>query len=50
MLEGCTNSAPTCSDPALLRIKSDNPNHDDYERTIDEVSVIGRIIWVGRRI
>lgn len=38
------------SDPALLRIKSDNPNHDDYERTIDEVSVIGRIIWVGRRI
>lgn len=38
------------SDPVLLRIKSDNPNHDDYERTIDEVSVIGRIIWVGRRI
>lgn len=38
------------SDPVLLKIKSDNPNHDDYERTVDEVSVIGRIIWVGRRI
>ena len=38
------------SDPVVLRIKSDNPNHDDYERTIDEVSVIGRIIWVARRI
>lgn len=38
------------SDPVLLKIKSDNSNHDDYERTIDEVSVIGRIIWVGRRI
>ncbi len=38
------------SDPPVLRIKSDNIHHDGYERTTDEVNVIGRIIWVARRI
>ncbi|MFD2205807.1 XRE family transcriptional regulator [Kiloniella antarctica] len=38
------------SEPALLRISSDNPNHAEYQRTFDEVNIIGRIIWYGRRV
>ena len=38
------------SEPALLRISSDNPNHHEYQRTFDEVNIIGRIIWYGRRV
>ncbi|WP_419905068.1 XRE family transcriptional regulator [Kiloniella sp.] len=38
------------SDPALLRISSDNANHNEYQRTFDEVNIIGRIIWYGRRV
>lgn len=38
------------TDPVKIMIKSDNPNHDDYERSIDEISVIGRIVWTARRI
>jgi phage repressor protein C with HTH and peptisase S24 domain len=38
------------TDPVAINVKSDNPHHDDYQRSIDEVSVIGRIVWVARRI
>ncbi len=38
------------TEPTELRIKSDNAHHDDYVRTAEEVSVIGRIVWVARRI
>lgn len=38
------------SDPPIIKIKSDNPAHDDYERTADEVKIVGRIIWAARRL
>ncbi len=38
------------SEPALLRISSDNANHCEYQRTFEEVNIIGRVIWYGRRV
>ena len=38
------------SDPPRLKIKSDNPRHDEVERTFDEVNIIGRVVWFARRI
>jgi phage repressor protein C with HTH and peptisase S24 domain len=38
------------SDPPRLRITSDNPHHTTYDLTSDEVNIIGRIVWIGRRI
>ena len=32
------------SNPPLLRIKSDNPQYDSYERTVDETHINGRVI------
>lgn len=38
------------SDPPSLVISSDNPKHRTYERTADEIVVIGRIVWFARRV
>jgi SOS-response transcriptional repressor LexA len=38
------------SEPPTVRIISDNPHHGAYERTLDEVRVIGRVVWFGRRM
>lgn len=38
------------SDPPTLRISSDNPLHREYERTADEVNIIGRVVWFARRL
>lgn len=38
------------SDPATVRITSDNPAHSAYERTVEEAHIIGRVIWFGRRL
>lgn len=38
------------TDPVQLKIISDNPRHGTYERTIDEVQIIGRAAWLGRRL
>lgn len=35
---------------SVMNIISDNPLHANYERTIDEVSIIGRIVWVCRKL
>lgn len=32
------------SNPPIVRIKSDNPRYDTYERTIDEAHINGRVI------
>jgi len=36
------------SDPPTLRILSDNPRYSTYERTAEEVNVVGRLRWLGR--
>ena len=38
------------SDPAALRISSDNTFHKEYERTAEEVRIIGRVVWAARRL
>lgn len=38
------------SDPATLRLISDNEKHSTYERTLDEVCIVGRVVWFGRRM
>ena len=38
------------SEPPTIKIKSDNPNHDEYERMLDEINIIGRLVWYARRL
>lgn len=38
------------SDPPKVIIKSVNRDYQDYERLADEVNVIGRVVWAGRRL
>jgi phage repressor protein C with HTH and peptisase S24 domain len=38
------------TEPPRLRISSDNDRHQSYERTVDEVHIIGRVVWFGRRL
>lgn len=38
------------SEPAKVRVMSGNPRYSSFERLIDEVSVMGRIVWFGRRV
>ena len=38
------------SDPAKVLIKSVNPEYASYERTAEEIRVIGRAVWVARRL
>jgi hypothetical protein len=38
------------SEPATVKIISDNQNHNQYDRTVDEVNVIGRVVWFARRV
>lgn len=38
------------SDPAMVRIISLNPLYQPHERLIDEINLIGRVIWFGRRV
>lgn len=36
--------------PPLLRLSSDNPAYSNYQRRIDEVHVVGRVVWFARNI
>lgn len=38
------------SDPPAVRVISDNSVYDSYERSIDEISIIGRIRWFAREV
>jgi hypothetical protein len=38
------------SDPATVVIKSVNPAYQTYERSAEEVHMIGRAIWVAKRL
>lgn len=37
-------------DPPVVRLISDNPIYSPYERTADEINIIGRIRWFAREI
>ena len=36
--------------PQLLWLSSDNPAYSNYQRRIDEVRVIGRVVWFARSL
>jgi len=38
------------SDSPMLRNLSDNPRYSTYERTAEEVHLIGRVVWTARRL
>lgn len=38
------------SEPPRLIIRSESPRYQNYERTIDEVTIVGRVIWFARRL
>ena len=38
------------SDPPAVRVISDNKHYPEYERTADEIVIIGRIRWFAREI
>lgn len=38
------------SDPPTLRVLSDNPRYSAYERTAEEVNIVGRVRWLGREL
>ena len=38
------------SEPLAFRVISDNPRYPAYERTADEIRIIGSIRWFAREI
>ncbi|CUA90662.1 Peptidase S24-like [Chelatococcus sambhunathii] len=38
------------SDPPKVLIKSINPEYQAYERIAEEVNVVGRVVWLARRV
>ena len=36
--------------PPQLRLSSDNPAYSNYQRRLDEVHIVGRIVWFARNI
>ena len=38
------------SDPPRLVLKSLNPEYDSYERSAEEIRIVGRAVWVSRRL
>jgi phage repressor protein C with HTH and peptisase S24 domain len=34
----------------MLRISSENSAYSSYQRRIDEVHIIGRVVWFARRL
>jgi len=38
------------TNPQMLRIASQNSAYSNYQRRIDEVHIIGRVVWFARRL
>lgn len=38
------------TDPMICRVSSDNKHHAEYERSAEELQVIGRVVWFGRKV
>lgn len=36
--------------PQMLRMSSDNPAYSNYQRGIDEVRILGRVVWFARSL
>ena len=38
------------SDPARMVLKSINPEYDSHERPAEEIRVVGRAVWLSRKL
>ena len=38
------------SDPSTVVLKSLNPEYDSYERPVEEIRIVGRAVWVSRKL
>lgn len=38
------------TDPVMLRLISDNPNHSKYDVLAEDTRIIGRVVWFARRL
>jgi phage repressor protein C with HTH and peptisase S24 domain len=38
------------SDPPRIVLRSENPLYQTYERSAEEVNIVGRVIWAVRRL
>ena len=38
------------AEPSRIVIKSVNPLYNDYERPTEEVNIVGRVIWAGKKL
>ena len=38
------------SDPAAVRVVSSNSLYEPRERLLDEIRLVGRVVWYGRRV
>jgi len=38
------------TEPAMLRLVSDNPLHGKYEVLASDIKIVGRVVWYGRRL
>jgi phage repressor protein C with HTH and peptisase S24 domain len=36
--------------PAAVRVKSDNSQYEFYEQELEEVDIIGRVLWYSREL
>lgn len=38
------------TDPVRYRVSSDNPNHGTHESHAELINIVGRVVWVARRL
>ena len=38
------------TDPPRIAIRSSNPRYQSYERQLEEVNIVGRVVWFSRRL
>ena len=36
--------------PPRIRVMSDNPQYSTYEKSVDDIRIIGRVVWLARNI
>jgi phage repressor protein C with HTH and peptisase S24 domain len=38
------------SDPPQISVRSLNPEYPSYDLTGEEVNIVGRVVWAGKRL
>lgn len=48
-LAACVELTGDISQPRV-RVRSDNPAYETYERPLDAINILGRVRWFGRTV